>query len=276
MKSIFTENRTALITGASAGIGFELTKLLAHRLDALVVVARRAERLAQLANELQAQLPKLRVIVEGADLSNPDGVESLLKRLDAHGLTVDVLVNNAGLGEAELFERSSWNRIQQIIAVNVLAMLRLAHYFLPGMISQGHGALLNIGSGAGYAAMPNAAVYTASKHFVRVFTESLRAQLAGTGISVSEAAPGPVESEFDQVAGIEGGATPGQGIFRITAKECATDIVREFEKGSPVIFPGRSYSLLMKAQPLMPRRLISRQMAQAARQIRDRASKRAA
>jgi len=276
MKSIFTENRTALITGASAGIGFELTKLLAHRLDALVVVARRAERLAQLANELQAQLPKLRVIVEGADLSNPDGVESLLKRLDAHGLTVDVLVNNAGLGEAELFERSSWNRIQQIIAVNVLAMLRLAHYFLPGMISQGHGALLNIGSGAGYAAMPNAAVYTASKHFVRVFTESLRAQLAGTGISVSEAAPGSVESEFDQVAGIEGGATPGQGIFRITAKECATDIVREFEKGSPVIFPGRNYGLLMKAQPLMPRRLISRQMAQAARQIRDRASKRAA
>src|SRR5262249_18361093 len=117
------------------------------------------------------------------------------------------LVNNAGLGEAELFERSSWNRIQQIIAVNVLAMLRLAHYFLPGMISQGHGAILNIGSGAGYAAMPNAAVYTASKHFVRAFTESLRAQLAGTGISVSEAAPGPVESESDQVAGIEGGAT---------------------------------------------------------------------
>ena len=85
------------------------------------------------------------------------------------------------------------------------------------MISRGHGAILNIGSGAGYAAMPNAAVYTASKHLVRAFTESLRAQLAGTGVTVSEAAPGPVESELDQVAGIEGGATLGQGIFRITA-----------------------------------------------------------
>ena len=91
--------------------------------------------------------------------------------------------------------------------------------------------------------MPNAAVYTASKHFVRAFTESLRAQLAGTGVTVSEAAPGPVESEFDQVAGIEGGATPGQGIFRITAQECAADIVREFERGSPVIFPGRNYQM---------------------------------
>jgi short-subunit dehydrogenase len=116
--------------------------------------------------------------------------------------------------------------------------------------------------------MPNAAVYTASKHFVRAFTESLRAQLAGTGITVSEAAPGPVESEFDQVAGIHGGATSGQGIFRISAQQCAADIVREFERGSPVIFPGRSYRWLMKAQPLMPRTLFAKQVAQAARKLR--------
>jgi len=156
------------------------------------------------------------------------------------------------------------------------AMLRLSHHFLPAMISRGHGAILNIGSGAGYAAMPNAAVYTASKHFVRAFTESLRAQLAGIGVTVSEAAPGPVESEFDQVAGIEGGATPGQGIFRITAQECAADIVREFERGAPVIFPGRNYRWLMKMQPLMPRRLVATHVAQAARKIRYRETKRAA
>ena len=276
MKSIFTENRTAVITGASAGIGFELTKLLAHKLDALVVVARRAERLTELAHELQAQLSQLRVVVESADLANQEAVEDLLKRMDELRLSVDVLVNNAGLGEAELFERSSWSRIKQIIAVNVLAMLRLSHHFLPSMINRGHGAILNIGSGAGYAAMPNAAVYTASKHFVRAFTESLRAQLAGTGLTISEAAPGPVESEFDQAAGIKGGATAGQDIFRITSQECAADIIREFEKGAPVIFPGRNYGLLMKAQPLMPRRLVSRQIAQAAREIRRKTDKRAA
>jgi uncharacterized protein len=253
MESIFTENRTALITGASAGIGFELAKALAARLNTLVVVARRAERLIQLANEFQSHLPKLRVVVEVADLSDQEGVENLLKRLDEQRLAIDVLVNNAGLGEAELFERSPWSRIQQIIAVNVLAMLRLSHHLLPPMISRGHGAILNIGSGAGYAAMPNAAVYTGSKHFVRAFTESLRAQLAGTGVVVSEAAPGPVESEFDQVAGIEGGATPGQGVLRITAQKCAADIVRggslvmsSFADG--IVRPSNLHAIWVRAQ----------------------------
>jgi short-subunit dehydrogenase len=90
---------------------------------------------------------------------------------------------------------------------------------------------------------------------------------------VSEAAPGPVESEFDQAAGIEGGATPGQGIFRITAQECAADIVQEFEKGTPVIFPGRNYRWMMKVQPLMPRRLFAAQVAQAARKLRQKGAR---
>ena len=276
MKSIFTHNRTALVTGASAGIGLEVARVLGRKLETVIVIARRVERLNQLATELQSQTPKLRVVVETADLADVQAVEVLLKRLDESGLAVDVLINNAGLGEAELFERSPWNRIRQIVEVNIVTMLRLSHHFLPRMVSRGHGAILNIGSGAGYAAMPNAAVYTASKHFVRAFTESLRAQVADTGVVVSEAAPGPVESEFDQVAGIEGGATPGQGIFRIGARECAEDIVRGFEKGTPVIFPGRSYRWLMKAQPLMPRRLVAGQVAQAARKIRERTEKRAA
>jgi len=270
MRSIFAANRTALVTGASAGIGLELTKTLASKLDSLIVVARRIERLEQVAKDLHSRYPKLNITIEGADLSDPEAVQSLLRRLETRCLDVDVLVNNAGLGESELFDRAPWDRIEQIVEVNIVAMLRLSHYFLPAMISRGHGAILNIGSGAGYAAMPNAAVYTASKHFVRAFTESLRAQLAGTRITVSEAAPGPVESEFAQVAGIEGGATPGQNVFRITAQECAEDIVREFERGSHVIFPGRSYRWLMKVQPLMPRRMVVGQIAQAARKIRHK------
>jgi short-subunit dehydrogenase len=101
--------------------------------------------------------------------------------------------------------------------------------------------------------MPNAAVYTGSKHFVRAFTESLRAQLAGTGVVVSEAAPGPVESEFDQVAGIEGGATPGQGVLRITAQKCAADIVRggslvmsSFADG--IVRPSNLHAIWVRAQ----------------------------
>lgn len=269
MRSIFVANRTALVTGASAGIGLELARALAPKLDSLIIVARRLERLETVAADLQSRYPALTISIHAADLSVQETIESLLQQLEARSVNVDVLINNAGLGESELFERSPWSRIQQIVEVNVVAMLRLSHHFLPAMIGRGHGAILNIGSGAGYAAMPNAAVYTASKHFVRAFTESLRAQVSGTGVTVSEVAPGPVNSEFDHVAGIEGGATPGQSIFRISAEECATDIVREFERGSAVIFPGRTYRWMMKAQPLMPRRLVAMLLAQAARKIRD-------
>jgi short-subunit dehydrogenase len=272
MKSTFTANRTALVTGASAGIGLEIARALAPKVDSLIIVARRVARLEEMAKELQSRFPKLNIAIHAVDLSIPGAIDDLLRQLQARRLDVDVLVNNAGLGECELFERSVWSRIHQIIELNIIAMLRLSHRLLPAMISRGHGAILNIGSGAGYAAMPNAAVYTGSKHFVRAFTESLRAQLSGTGITVSEAAPGPVDSEFDQVAGIEGGATPGQGIFRITAQECAAYIVREFERGSPVIFPGRNFRWLMKIQPLMPRRLVAMQLAQAARGLRHKRS----
>jgi short-subunit dehydrogenase len=269
MQSIFATNKTALVTGASSGIGLEITRALAPKLDSLIIVARRLERLQEMAADLQSRFPQLNVAAEAIDLSVPEAIDGLLRQFEARHVDIDILVNNAGLGESELFERSPWSRINQIVQVNILAMLRVSHQLLPAMIGRGHGAILNIGSGAGYAAMPNAAVYTASKHFVRAFTESLRAQLAGTGIVVSEAAPGPVDTEFDQVAGIEeGGATPGRGIFGISAEDCAREIVQEFEKGSPVIFPGRNYRWMMKAQPLVPRRLITRQVVEAARKMR--------
>ena len=264
---IFGANRNAVVTGASAGIGSELAKALAPKLDCLVVVARRVERLLELRNELQSRYPALKIVVEAADLAEPEAVQHFLEHI--RPLDIDILVNNAGLGESELFESSPWGRIHHIVQVNIVALLQLTHSLLPAMIKRGHGAILNIGSGAGYAAMPNAAVYTASKHFVRAFTESLRAQLAGTGIIVSEAAPGPVESEFDRVAGIEGGAITGQSVLRITAKECAADIVRGFERGSPAMFPGRNYRWLMKVQPLLPRRVLAKQLAKAARKLRS-------
>jgi uncharacterized protein len=272
VKSVFAANHTALITGASAGIGMELAKAMAPKLRRLVIVARRSDRLAELATELRGLAPDLDVIVVAADVASGESVESMLGDLDRAGVAVDILVNNAGVGEAELFDRSSWSRIEEIVEVNVIAVLRLTHRLLPAMISRGHGAILNIGSGAGYVAMPNAAVYTASKHFIRAFSESLRAQVTGTGVVVSEAAPGPVESEFDKVAGIEGGATPGQRLFRISAHECAVDIVRQFEAGAPTIFPGENHRRLMRLASFAPRRVFVRQLTKAAQKLRaDRA-----
>jgi uncharacterized protein len=268
MESIFAKNKTALVTGASSGIGLELAKALGTKLDCIVLVARRLERLKAAAESIRSRASSIDILVHVADLSLREDVERLTHGLAEHGVNVDVLVNNAGLGEADLFERSPWSRIEAMIDVNIVAALRLTHDLLPSMIERGHGAILNIGSGAGYAAMPNAAVYTATKHFIRAFTESLRAQLAGTGVIVSEAAPGPVETEFDRVAGIEGGATPGQRIFRISAAECAKDIVAAFELGAPVIFPGRNYRLAMHVQPLMPRPLLVSQLSREAAKLR--------
>jgi uncharacterized protein len=268
MESIFAKNRTALITGASSGIGLELGKALATKLDRVILVARRLERLKAAAESIRSRASAIEIIVHVADLSLREDVERLTSGLREHGMSPDVLVNNAGLGEAELFEKSPWSRIEAMIDVNIVAALRLTHDLLPGMIDRGHGAILNVGSGAGYAAMPNAAVYTATKHFVRAFTESLRAQVVGTGVVVSEAVPGPVDTEFDRVAGIEGGATPGQGVFRISAQECARDLVQAFEQGLPVIFPGRNYRWAMRAQPLMPRRLLAAQLSREAAKLR--------
>src|SRR6266496_2715567 len=112
MQSIFTANRTALVTGASAGIGLELAKAFAPKLDSLIIVARRIERLERIAKELQSRYLKLNIAIEAADLSDPQAVQGLLQQLETRRLDVDVLVNNAGLGESELFERSPWNRTE--------------------------------------------------------------------------------------------------------------------------------------------------------------------
>ena len=142
--------------------------------------------------------------------------------------------------------------------------------FSPAMISRGQGAILNIGSGAGYAAMPNAAVYTASKHFVRAFTESLRAQLAGTGVTYRKPRQGLWNLSSTKLLVLKAVRLQGKAFSESLRKNAPADIVREFERASPVIFPGRNYRWLMKMQPLMPRRLVATHVAQAARKIRCR------
>ena len=186
------------------------------------------------------------------------------------------MASQSGGELAFLFERSTWSRIRQIVEVNIVAMLRLSHHFLPAMISRGHGAILNIGSGAGYAAVPNAAVYTASKHFVRAFTESLRAQLAGTGVTYRKPRQGLWNLSSTKLLVLKAVRLQGKAFSESLRKNAPADIVREFERASPVIFPGRNYRWLMKMQPLMPRRLVATHVAQAARQIRYRETKRAA
>ncbi len=193
---------TVLITGASSGIGLELARKLAPRARALVLVARRAERLEELKSELSARHSSLVVRTEPCDLSDPDAVDALSGRLLEDFGAVDVLVNNAGAGLQGLYEKSDWDRIYGLIRLNVMALALLTRRLIPAMVARRKGGVLNINSGAGVAIMPGMAAYVGAKHFVTGFTETLRAELDGAGVAVSQAPPCPVETGFDEAANI--------------------------------------------------------------------------
>jgi short-subunit dehydrogenase len=163
-----------------------------------------------------------------------------------------VLVANAGVGDADLFDTADWTRLERIISVNVTATTRLLHGVLPHMVDRGRGGLLVIGSGAGLSLMAGSATYTASKHYLHGLTQTLRAELAGTGVTVTEVCPGPVATEFDVAAGIPPAESgPGRWL-RISAERCASDALAGFDRGQALVFPGRAYRMLMRLQAMTP------------------------
>lgn len=260
---------TVLVTGASAGIGRELAVQLAGRAGTLVLLARRAGRLDELRTELAARHPRLRVVVLPADLSDETDVHRVLDEVRREVGQVDVLVNNAGVGDSALFDHTSWSRTRQVLATNVLALAQLTAGLVPGMVARGKGGVLNIGSGAGLTVLPAAAAYSGSKHFVNGFSEALRADLAGTGVVVTQVCPGPVDSEFDEAAGSTGGMSGGPPQWlRITAEQCAREALAGFDRGLPLVLPGGAYRLLMHLLPLLPRRAQRRRAVRSAARLR--------
>ena len=201
--SVFGQ-KSVLITGASSGLGEEFAVQLADLGVAHVVVtARRADRLEELRKCLIASNPSLRVDTISADLSNAEGVTSLIGEMDRLGFSPDVLINNAGFGDLGTFETSDPATIQAMLEVNVIALTRLTRWALPAMLAKKKGWICNVGSTAGMIALPTFAVYAASKAYVNSFTEALRIELGGSGIRVLALCPGPVETEFGQVASRE-------------------------------------------------------------------------
>jgi uncharacterized protein len=262
---------TVLITGASSGIGLELARQLAPRTRSLVVAARGAERLEGLKDELAARHPDLVVRPEACDLSDPEAVDGLAGRLLEDFGAVDVLINNAGAGLRGLYESSEWERVYGLIRLNVVAPALLTRRLTPAMVARRRGGVLNINSGAGVAIMPGMAAYAGTKHFVTGFTETLRAELDGTGVVVSQALPGPVETGFDEAAGI---GPPGvtDRLFRISAARCAREVIGGFERGRPMIFPGAAYGAVMTLQGALPRALQRRAARSLGRGLRQEAA----
>ena len=195
---------TALITGASAGIGREIAIQLAPLAGTLVLVARRMDRLQSLREELLAINPDLRVECRRVDLANAEQVEALCAELADGSFELDFLINNAGFGDSGPFETSDWRKVERMLEVNIVSLTSLCHRLIPLLRRHRPGAILNVSSVASFLPVPNLAVYAATKAYVSSLSEGLRAELRGTGISVTHLCPGPVETEFQAVARREG------------------------------------------------------------------------
>lgn len=222
-----------LVTGASSGIGREIARLLAPQATSLVLVARRRGRLEALSQELMAAYPELSVTVAACDLGDSESLEAFVDGLGQ----VDVLVNNAGLGDIALFEHTSWDKLSAMVRVNVTALTYLTHRLLPGMLERKRGGVLNVSSGFGVTVMPASAAYCGTKHYVTAFSESLRMELVGTGVVVSQLCPGPVATEFESVAGNPTGMKVPWW-FELSVERCAAAAVRGFARGRARIYPG--------------------------------------
>src|SRR3954467_5951709 len=203
---------TALVTGASSGIGAEIARALARRGHGTVLVARRTERLEELAEELRGQ-HRVRAETLACDLSDPAARDRLAGQVEELGLTVEVLVNNAGFGSGGLFQRLDQERELEMVRLNVDAVVDLWGRFVPEMVSAARGAVLNVASTASFQPLPRQATYAATKAFVSAFTDGLYADLRGTGVTATCLCPGPVETEFPDSAGIQDAAEGLPSIF---------------------------------------------------------------
>lgn len=193
------EKKTALITGASSGIGAELAKVHAEHGGDLVVVARRRENLEALKTELEAA-HGVTVHVLPKDLAQAEAPQQIYEEVRALGVTVDYLVNNAGFGYRGFFHKLDWATNEAMIKVNILALAALTRLFVPDMVARHSGRILNLGSMAGFLPGPLHAVYYASKAFVISFSEAIANELRHTGVTVTVLCPGPTQSEFTRSA----------------------------------------------------------------------------
>ncbi|MTV24264.1 SDR family oxidoreductase [Nitriliruptoraceae bacterium ZYF776] len=221
----------ALLTGASAGLGAHFARQLAARGVDLVLVARRADRLDALAQELPVD-----VEVVAADLTDPADRARVTARLTATQRPVDLLVNNAGAGVYGAFAELDPDRQLDVVTLNVTALTELARAVAPQLVARGRGGILNVGSTAGYQPDPFGTVYGATKAYVRSFSEALHEELRPQGVHVMLLAPGFTETEFQQVAGVAGDPLPSAARMRPEVVVAAA--LRDFARGRAVCVPG--------------------------------------
>jgi len=244
----------ALVTGASSGLGEEFALQLAPRVDHLVLVARREPLLLDLAERLRSLYPHLDVIVMAVDLTAPDECESLAVSLEDHGLTPDLLVNNAGMGDYGEFATAEWSRIEAMLRLNVEALTHLIHALLPGMIRGGGGAIINVSSIASLIPIPDFAVYAATKAYVTSFSEALRIELRDHNINVLAVCPGPVHTGFGSVAkrGELGPNMPGHEWFYVPREQVVAESLAALDRNRARLYPGLKIAVSAVVLSILP------------------------
>src|SRR2546421_9772137 len=236
----------ALITGASAGIGRECARQLALRARTLVLVARREQRLNELRDELQNRNAQLNVHTRVVDLCDKSQINDLVRWLEENKIDIDFLINNAGLGDYGSFATSPQERNDEMLQVNIVALTTLTRALLPQMIARKRGAILNVSSSAGFLPIPGMAAYAASKAYVNSFSEALRGELRGTGVTVAALCPGPVHTEFGDAAKRPGGEPErGPEFVYVTVETTIRDALAAVESDRPLVIPGLAMKLGM-------------------------------
>jgi len=223
----------------------------------MILVARRQDRLAELRDELQQQHPNLAVRIRQVDVADPAQLQELMEWFDRENINVDLLINNAGLGDSGPFATSDPIRNEQMTLVNVVALASLTRHVLPQMIAKRRGGILNVSSSAGFLPVPGSAVYAATKAYVTSFSEALRAELHGTGVSICALCPGPVRTEFQQVARRPDGRPEiGPEFLVVPLKRVVRDAINGLEADKPIVIPGFAMKLAMLLARLTPMPLL--------------------
>jgi short-subunit dehydrogenase len=240
------QSETALVTGASSGIGEQFARSLSHRGYDLVLVARREDRLRALAEQVPT---KAQVIA--CDLATE--AASLPARVAELGLSVDLLVNNAGLGTYGRFHEIPEGRDTEMVRVNCEAVVTLTRAFLPGMVERRRGGVIVVASTSGYQPLPYTTTYAATKAFAQFFAEGLHQELRGTGVRALAVNPGPVPTEWGEISGVDTHALgiPGQ----IPAERVVAEALDALDKDRRSLIPGRTIRAFMRFSNLSPRGL---------------------
>ncbi len=249
----FLAPKTALITGASSGIGLQLAYHFAHDGHRLVLVARNRAALRELGDQLQARYG-VEVRISPKDLAHPSSPVELYQELQEAGIVLDILVNNAGFGVSGPFLRTDWNSEAELIQVNIVSLTHLTKLFLP-QIRAREGKILNVASTAAFQPGPYMALYYASKAYVLSFTEALAEELSGTGTTVTCLCPGPVETNFQKRAHI-GDTNLLRSPLLMDVREVARAGYEGMKRGKRLVIPGWKNRTVMQGLRVAPRGVV--------------------